>query len=44
MRADGDPNPMPRTFDELRHDREFRADSADAIVTVVQPQRLPAEA
>jgi predicted RNase H-like HicB family nuclease len=44
MRADGDPIPTPRSFDQLRHDSEFRADSADAIVTVVQPQRLPAEA
>jgi predicted RNase H-like HicB family nuclease len=44
MRADGDQIPTPRSFDQLRHDREFRADSADAIVTVVQPQRLPAEA
>lgn len=44
MRADGDPLPTPRSFEELKHDREFRADAADAIVTVVQPQRLPAEA
>ncbi len=44
MRADGDPIPGPRSFEELKHDREFVADAADAIVTVVQPQRLPAEA
>ena len=44
MRADGDPIPAPRSFEDLRRDREFLADAADAIVTVVQPQRLPAEA
>ncbi len=44
MRADGDPLPTPRTFEELKRDHEFCADAADAIVTVVQPQRLPAEA
>jgi predicted RNase H-like HicB family nuclease len=44
MRADGDVIPVPRSFEELKHDREFVADSADAIVTVVQPQRIVAEA
>ncbi len=44
MRADGDPIPAPRGFEELKHDREFVADAADAIVTVVQPQRMAAEA
>jgi predicted RNase H-like HicB family nuclease len=42
MRADGDTIPAPRSFDELKRDREFLADAADAIVTVVQPQRMPA--
>jgi predicted RNase H-like HicB family nuclease len=44
MRADGDPIPAPRSFEELRRDREFSADAADAIVTVVAPQRMAAEA
>lgn len=44
MRADGDTIPAPRSFDELKRDREFLADVADAIVTVVQPQRMPADA
>jgi predicted RNase H-like HicB family nuclease len=44
MRADGDAIPAPRSFDELKRDREFLADAADAIVTVVQPQRMPADA
>jgi predicted RNase H-like HicB family nuclease len=44
MRNDGDTIPSPRSFEALRQDPRFRADSADAIVTVVQPQPLPAEA
>ena len=44
IRADGDTIPAPRSFDELKRDREFLADAADAIVTVVQPQRTPADA
>jgi predicted RNase H-like HicB family nuclease len=44
MQADGDEIPVPRTFEELRRDPEFVDDAADAIVTVVQPQRMPAEA
>jgi predicted RNase H-like HicB family nuclease len=44
MRADGDVIPAPRSFEELKHDRGFVADSTDAIVTVVQPQRIVAEA
>jgi predicted RNase H-like HicB family nuclease len=43
MREDGDPIPAPRSFEELRRDREFVDDSADAIVTMVTPQRMPAE-
>ena len=44
MRADGDAIPSPRSFEELRHDRTFVDDAADAIVTVVQPLYTPAEA
>jgi predicted RNase H-like HicB family nuclease len=44
LRADGDPIPAPRSFEDLKRDREFLADAADAIVTVVQPQRMPADA
>jgi predicted RNase H-like HicB family nuclease len=44
MRADGDVIPAPRSFEELKRDRAFVADAADAIVTVVQAQRMPAEA
>jgi predicted RNase H-like HicB family nuclease len=44
MRADGDAIPAPRSFEELKRDRAFVDDAADAIVTVVQPQRMPAEA
>jgi predicted RNA binding protein YcfA (HicA-like mRNA interferase family)/predicted RNase H-like HicB family nuclease len=43
MRNDGDAVSPPRSFEELRRDPEFRADAADAIVTIVQ-QRLPADA
>jgi hypothetical protein len=42
--TEGDTIPAPRSFDELKHDREFRADAAEAIVTMVQPRRLPADA
>jgi predicted RNase H-like HicB family nuclease len=44
MREDGDPIPAPRTFEELKQDREFIDDSAGAIVTMIEPQRLPADA
>ena len=44
MRADGDAIPQPRSFEDLRRDPAFLDDAADAIVTVVQPQRTPAEA
>jgi predicted RNase H-like HicB family nuclease len=43
MRADGDPVPVPRSFEQLRRDRTFQDDSADAIVTVVVPATIPAE-
>ena len=44
MRADGDPIPAPRSFEELKRDRDFSDDAADAIVTMVAPQKLRAEA
>jgi predicted RNase H-like HicB family nuclease len=44
MRADGDSIPAPRSFEELKRDRAFVDEAADAIVTMVQPQRMPAEA
>jgi predicted RNase H-like HicB family nuclease len=44
MRADGDPIPAPRSFEELKRDRTFADDATDAIVTVVTPQKLRAEA
>ncbi|MEA2880094.1 MAG: hypothetical protein QOF14_5290 [Hyphomicrobiales bacterium] len=44
MLEDGDPIPAPRTFEELKQDREFIDDSAGAIVTMIEPQRLPADA
>ena len=43
MREDGDPIPAPRSFEELKRDREFVEDAADAIVTMVTPQRMVAE-
>jgi predicted RNase H-like HicB family nuclease len=43
MRSDGDPIPTPRTFDELRRDREFVDDASDAIVTIVEPRKLREE-
>ncbi len=44
MRADGETVPSPRTFEELKRDPEFTEDADGAIVTIVQPQRMPAEA
>jgi predicted RNase H-like HicB family nuclease len=44
MRADGDPIPAPRSFEQLKRDPEFVDDAADAIVTMVTPQRMPADA
>ena len=43
LRADGDTIPAPRSFEELKRDREFLADAADAIMTVVQPRHMPAD-
>jgi predicted RNase H-like HicB family nuclease len=44
MRADGDGIPAPRNFEDLRRDPEFNADSADAIVTMVNPSSAMAAA
>jgi predicted RNase H-like HicB family nuclease len=44
LRADGDPIPVPRSYDELKGDAEFLADADGAIVTMVTPQPMPAEA
>jgi predicted RNase H-like HicB family nuclease len=43
MREDGDTIPAPRSFEELKRDPEFAEDSADAIVTMVTPQRMAAQ-
>jgi predicted RNase H-like HicB family nuclease len=42
MRADGEPIPTPRTFEELKRDPELIQDSA--IVTAVAPEQMPADA
>src|SRR5256885_10953569 len=44
MKADGDALPSPRSFDELKRDPGFVDDAADAIVTMVTPWPMPAEA
>jgi hypothetical protein len=44
MRADGDPIPIPRAFEQLRHDPDFVQDSAGAIVTMVTPSTTLAAA
>jgi predicted RNase H-like HicB family nuclease len=44
MRADSDAIPQPRSFEDLKRDCDFIADAADAIVTIVQPHRMAAEA
>jgi predicted RNase H-like HicB family nuclease len=43
MRADGDAIPAPRSFEQLKQDREFVDDAADAIITVVEARGLPVE-
>ena len=43
MRADGDELPRPRSFDDLRRDPDFVEDASDAIVTLVEPRRMPVE-
>jgi predicted RNase H-like HicB family nuclease len=42
MRADGDVIPAPRSFEQLKRDPQFIDDAADAIVTMVMPERMPA--
>jgi predicted RNase H-like HicB family nuclease len=44
MKADGEAIPLPRSFEQLRRDPEFQADSADAIVTIVTPRTAMAAA
>jgi predicted RNase H-like HicB family nuclease len=44
MKADGDPLPAPRSFEQLKRDPQFADDAAAAIVTMVTPQRMPAQA
>ena len=44
MDADGDAIPIPRSFEELKRDPQFRDDSADAIVTMVASLPTSAEA
>jgi predicted RNase H-like HicB family nuclease len=42
MRADNEPVPQPRSFEDLRHDPDFIADSVGAIVTMVMPREIVA--
>jgi len=44
MKADGDPIPAPRSFEQLKRDADFAEDSADAIVTMVTPRTAMAAA
>ena len=44
MKADGDPIPAPRSFEQLKRDPNFAEDSADAIVTMVTPRPAMAAA
>jgi hypothetical protein len=44
MKADGDPIPAPRSFEQLKRDPDFAEDSADAIVTMVTPRAAMAAA
>jgi predicted RNase H-like HicB family nuclease len=44
MEADRDPIPAPRSFEQLKGDRQFIEDSSDAIVTMVTPLRRTADA
>jgi predicted RNase H-like HicB family nuclease len=44
MRADGEPIPSPRAYEELKRDPVFVEDSADAIVTMVTPRATMAAA
>lgn len=42
MRADNEPVPKPRSFEDLRRDPDFIADSEGAIVTMVMPREAVA--
>ena len=44
MQADGEAIPAPRSFEQLKRDPDFAADSADAIVTMVTPRETMAAA
>jgi predicted RNase H-like HicB family nuclease len=44
MKEDGDVVPPPRSFDQLKRDAQFLDDATEAIVAVVMPRRIPAEA
>jgi predicted RNase H-like HicB family nuclease len=44
MRADGEPIPTPRSFEELKRDPDFAEDSAGAVVTMVTPRASMAAA
>jgi predicted RNase H-like HicB family nuclease len=44
MKADGDAIPKPRSFEELKRDRGFAEDAADAIVTIVSPLKVREQA
>jgi predicted RNase H-like HicB family nuclease len=44
MRADDETIPAPRSFEDLKRDRGFIEDSADAIVTMVTPRGAMATA
>jgi predicted RNase H-like HicB family nuclease len=44
MQADGEAIPAPRSFEQLKRDPDFAADSADAIVTMVTPRARMAAA
>ena len=44
MRADGEAIPAPRRFEDLKRDPDFAEDSADAIVTMVNPKGAMAAA
>jgi predicted RNase H-like HicB family nuclease len=44
IKADGEAIPAARSFEELKRDPDFVADSADAIVTMVTPRPAMAAA
>jgi predicted RNase H-like HicB family nuclease len=44
MEADGEAIPAPRSFEQLKRDPQFIADSAEAIVTMVTPRAAMAAA